>query len=292
MINERDVINKRNDLSEIFQYNNPLFECYYSYANYPSSIVVRATEHWHEDIEFLYIVDGELECMVNGQQISLSKGEGLLVNSKRIHSNNSFPGKSCTFYCAITHPSLLFCNTYVEKTFIRPMIGPNSFDYIKLTKDDWTSEIMETMIPLFENTDPKNIELAIVAAMFKNFYIISKHCDMQTQIPRSDTIKVETFRSMITFIQENYKEKISLEDIAESGNVGKTLCAKLFKKYSSKTPGEYLIHYRIQKSVELLTDTDMSITEISYETGFTSSSHFTKTFHEVMGCTPLKYRNL
>lgn len=292
MITERDFITKRSDLSEVFQYNNPLFECYYSFAQYPSSFVARATEHWHEDIEFLCIVDGELECKVNGQQIRLHKGEGILVNSKRIHSNNSLPGRSCSFYCGIVHPSLLYCNPYIEKTFIRPMTGPNSFDFIRLNHDDWTGEILDRLVALFETRESRNIELAIVSALFETFYTISMNVEMQTQVPRADTIKVETFRSMITFIQENYKEKISLEDIAESGNVGKTLCAKLFKKYSSRTPGEYLIHYRIQKSVELLTETDMSITEISYSTGFTSSSHFTKTFREVMGCTPHKYRTL
>jgi transcriptional regulator GlxA family with amidase domain len=56
------------------------------------------------------------------------------------------------------------------------------------------------------------------------------------------------------------------------------------------TPWEYLIHYRIQKSIELLTKTDMSITEIGYATGFASASHYTKTFREMMGCTPAKYR--
>ena len=104
------------------------------------------------------------------------------------------------------------------------------------------------------------------------------------------SINVGTFKTMMIFIQEHYMEKISLEDIAKAGNVGKTLCAKLFKKYVSKTPGEYLIFYRIQKSIELLTDTNMSTTEISYATGFSSASHYTKTFRELMGCTPLKYR--
>lgn len=101
---------------------------------------------------------------------------------------------------------------------------------------------------------------------------------------------VETFKTMMIFIQEHYMEKISLEDIAKAGNVGKTLCAKLFKKYVSKTPGEYLIFYRIQKSIELLTDTNMSTTEISYAAGFSSASHYTRTFRKLMGCTPLKYR--
>lgn len=55
------------------------------------------------------------------------------------------------------------------------------------------------------------------------------------------------FKSMLLYIQEHYHEKVSLEEIADVGSVGKTLCAKLFRTYTSKTPGEYLIHYRIQK---------------------------------------------
>ena len=85
--------------------------------------------------------------------------------------------------------------------------------------------------------------------------------------------------------------KISLDEISYAGNVGKTLCAKIFKKYTSKTPGDYLIYYRIQKSIELLTTTSLSTTEISFSTGFSSASHFTKTFRTLMGYTPLQYRN-
>ena len=85
-------------------------------------------------------------------------------------------------------------------------------------------------------------------------------------------------------------EKVSLEEIADVGSVGKTLCTKLFRTYTSKTPGEYLIHYRIQKSLDLLTYTRDSITDIAYAVGFSSASHYTRTFRDIMGCTPLKYR--
>ncbi len=100
------------------------------------------------------------------------------------------------------------------------------------------------------------------------------------------------FQKMMGYISEHYMEKISLEDIAESANIGKTLCTKLFKKFVAKTPGEYLISYRITKSLEMLNSSDMSVTDIAYACGFNSASHYTKTFREMLGCTPLKYKSL
>lgn len=290
MTEVRDIITIRNDMSQIFQYNNPLFECFSTHAYYPPSVHARATEHWHEDLEFMYISQGEINCVVNGRSIHLVEGEGIFVNSKRIHSNSSIPGKTCSFYCAIIHPTLLSGNKYVEQNYIRPLTGANSFDFIKLTHNDWTGEIIDLILTLFENTPEKGLELAIISGLYKIFHTVSLHYEVSSIIPGVNSIQLEAFRSMITYVQTNYASKVSLDDIAASGNVGKTLCAKLFKKYASKTPGEYLIHYRIQKSLELLSDTDKSTTEIGYLTGFSSASHFTKTFHDEMGITPANYR--
>ena len=144
---------------------------------------------------------------------------------------------------------------------------------------------------MFEDSDSKIVELDILEACFRIWKTIYKHVEIPPIAAETTSSKIGAFKSMMLFIQDHYMEKISLEEIAAAGNVGKTLCSKLFKKYASKTPGEYLIYYRIQKSIELLTNTELSITEISYATGFASASHYTKTFHKMMGCTPLKFRH-
>ena len=290
MTKSSDLITIRNDKSQIVEYNNPLFECFAVKTFYGSNKSYHVTEHWHEDLEILYIIDGELKYKVNGKPIILHAGEGICVNSKRIHSNHSIPGKSCAYYCSIFHPSLLSASKYVEQTYLAPLLGPNSFDYILLNKNDWTRVILEELERLFEETDPKAIELDILSTSYKIWKAIYSNVELPAIKSEPASSKINTFKSMILFIQEHYMEKISLEEIASAGNVGKTLCANLFKKYVSMTPGEYLIYYRIQKSIELLTKTDMSITEISYASGFSSSSHYTKTFREMMGTTPLKYR--
>ena len=172
MIKVNDFFTKRNDQSQILEYNNPQFECYSVSSYFSPNQRYFVPDHWHEDLEYFYVIEGELEFHVNGQTIIIHAKEGILVNSKRI-----------------------------------------------------------------------------------------------------------------------YSEKISLEEIANAGNVGKTLCARLFKEYTSRTPGEYLIRYRIQKSIELLTSSEASITDIAYAVGFSSASHYTQTFREITGYTPLKYRS-
>ncbi len=286
-----DIIKTRSDRSQIVDYNNPLFECFASNLYFAANKTYYVADHWHEDLEYLYIIDGELKYNVNGETIILHTGEGICVNSRRIHSNHSIPGKSCALYCGIIHPSLLCPSKYIEQTYITPLLGQNSFDYLLLNRDDWTHVIIEELERLFEDSDPKTVELDVLEASIRIWKAIYKHVDIPPITAEPTSMKIDTFKSMMLFIQDHYMEKISLEEIAAAGNVGKTLCAKLFKKYVAKTPGEYLIYYRIQKSIEILTKTDLSTTEIGYNTGFSSASHYTKTFHEMMGCTPLKFRN-
>ena len=97
-------------------------------------------------------------------------------------------------------------------------------------------------------------------------------------------------KAMITFIETNYQNKVTLDEICAAGNVGKTTCCKLFGKFINQTPNTYLISYRLKKASELLCQTDMSIAEICYETGFGSSSYFTEMFRKTYGCSPSEYR--
>ncbi len=258
----------------------------------PSNKPYFVTEHWHEDLEFLYVIDGELEYCVNGKTLFLHSGEGIFVNSKRMHSNRTIPNKSCAYYCSILHPDIIPVSRYIEQKYYGNILGPNSFDYLLLTRNDWTSQIIDTILYVFEEVDAKNIELETIEGIMKIFRLIYNHLDAQTISPSADVSPdINAFKPMIVFIQEHYMEKISLDEIANAGNVGRTLCAKLFKKYVSKTPGDYLIYYRIHKSCELLRKTSQSVTNISFSTGFSSTSHFSKTFREIMGCTPLQYRS-
>lgn len=287
----KDAITTRNDRSQVLDYNNPLFYCYANKHYYSESNYYSITEHWHEDLEFMYILDGSLEYTINGKNIHLEKGHGILVNSKRIHSNYSPKGSSCTFYCMILHPSYMSASNYIDQKFIAPVTGPNAFDYLILDPKDWTGEILADINRIFEFIHDDTLELKILEECFKIIRLIHQNIDLSKPQNSTTLVHINTFKDMILYIQDHYMEKVALEDIADAGNVGKTLCTKIFKTFVYSTPADYLIKYRITKSLELLKSSGMSITEIAFSTGFTSASHFTKTFREQIGCTPNKYRN-
>lgn len=97
-------------------------------------------------------------------------------------------------------------------------------------------------------------------------------------------------RRMLSFISENYGEKIYLDDIARSGSVCRSGCNALFRKYLHRSPVMYLVEYRLSRAKELLTDTDMRIIDVSLETGFPSVAYFISAFRKNFGITPSGYR--
>jgi quercetin dioxygenase-like cupin family protein len=210
MTDSGNKIKIRSDRSQVVEYNNPLFECFAQTSYYPANKPYHITEHWHEDLELFYILDGELGFSVNGKSIILHAGEGILVNSKRIHSNHSVPGKPCAFYCSIIHPSLLCSSKYIEQTYLAPLLGANSFDYLLLNRNDWTHVIIDEMERLFEDSDNKTIELDILESSFRIWKNIYKHVETPPTTAGPASFEIGTFKSMILFIQHHYMEKISL----------------------------------------------------------------------------------
>ena len=75
----------------------------------------------------------------------------------------------------------------------------------------------------------------------------------------------------------------------EKQNICKSNCSVLFHKYVCQTPISYLTRYRLNQSINLLFHTDMSITEISYEVGFNSTSYYSEMFKKYYHCTPREY---
>ena len=106
----------------------------------------------------------------------------------------------------------------------------------------------------------------------------------------TDDILVLT--AMIGYVQKNYSNKILLKDIASSGNCCKTKCTSLFQKYLNTSPVIYLNRYRLDKSVFLLQNTAMSVTEIAYSCVFSNSSYFCELFHKYYNTTPGRFRNI
>ncbi len=92
------------------------------------------------------------------------------------------------------------------------------------------------------------------------------------------------------FLYDNAGSDISLEQIAGAVNLDKRYICSLYRRYTGKTVMAHLEEIRISRAQRLLTHTSLSVTQISQDTGFSSSQYFSRVFRQVTGMTPVNYR--
>lgn len=101
----------------------------------------------------------------------------------------------------------------------------------------------------------------------------------------------DTLREIITYVTEHYTEKLSLEEVANQVGFSREYFCRFFKQHMGITFLRYLNEVRISHAGRLLTSTDMSISEVMTESGFTNQTIFNRLFKEIYGMTPRQARN-
>lgn len=98
-------------------------------------------------------------------------------------------------------------------------------------------------------------------------------------------------RNALAYIEENYKEKLLLSDVAEKTYVSQWHLSKLLNKETGQTFSEILNGVRIEKAKELLKSSSLRIGDIAEEIGFVDLAHFSRVFKKVCGMSANEYRN-
>ena len=288
-------ITLNDDRSEKIRYNYPGYPVYMREALLSQYPEYRAPSHWHDDIEFICVLSGGMKYNINGEIVNLKKGEGIFVNSGQMHSGFSDNGQECGFLCLLFHPMLL-CSVFpYENDFVTPLIQNSRTPYLLLCPEQapaaaWQQEILSRLCLLYRNRNSHTAPLRALSSFAMIWSLLLEHAPADSVKGKRQSQDLTIVKNMTGFIQKNYREKISLAEIASSGAVGQSKCCRLFARYFSQSPNEYLNHYRLSKSLDLLHNTDMSVTEIALSVGFGGASYFAETFRKRMGVSPTEFR--
>lgn len=106
-----------------------------------------------------------------------------------------------------------------------------------------------------------------------------------------DNNQHSTLKKAKAYINDNYNKDITIKKIAAYLYISDYYLCHLFKNNLNYTVNDYITRVRIEKAVELMNNREMNIKDIMYKVGFSSQSHFTKTFKKILGVTPGVYRN-
>lgn len=110
-----------------------------------------------------------------------------------------------------------------------------------------------------------------------------------TVSPQQNTSSVY-INQAISYIHKNYQNPLTVQEIADYLSLNRSYLTELFLKTVQLSPQQFLTRYRITKSEELLQSSSLSIQNIAYSCGYSSSFSFSKAFRKVNGLSPSEYR--
>ena len=286
----RAMIRQRDDRSEIVNYDDPSFPSYSFEGHMDGSSPWIRKVHWHEDVELMTVLTGHMAYNINGSIVEVNPGDTIFINSKQLHYSMDWNNEYCTYIITIIHPKILVSTPDVESEYVLPVTADPDIPFILWRSDDVdTSDVTQTIRAI--NASHGN-QFEITRHFFELWHYVLQRAE--TSIMRQSTMHfqhIESLKNMIDYIKKNYRDHISLESIANVGNMSKSSCNNLFKKYTGHTPNDYLIRYRLDKAMELLSTTDESIGNISGMCGFVSSGYMTEQFVRCYSFTPREFRN-
>lgn len=139
-------------------------------------------------------------------------------------------------------------------------------------------------IPFFR-LEAEGIILQTVAQLIRYFSATSA-----VQLADTHLITIDRIRKVMSYVEEHYKENISLQDVSDLLGIGKEYFCRFFKKNMGISFLQYLNEVRLSHIYQGLMDTDLPIAELMEENGFSNQKLFNRSFKELYGCTPSSVR--
>ena len=112
-----------------------------------------------------------------------------------------------------------------------------------------------------------------------------------TQIGSGNSLRDFYIKEAFSFIEQNFQNDISIEDIAACCGLNRSYFGKIFHQNMGKTPQEFLMSYRMTKATELLKLTELSIADVGNAVGYPNQLHFARAFKNIYGLSPRQWRN-
>ena len=248
--------------------------------------------HWHEEIEFGYVITGEEEVSTTGKTYRFHAGEGYFINTNVLTAMRNI--EKCVTDSHLFHSTFLsgHFRSIFETKYINPVLQNKKIELIEIRRTTENQKKILSKLRKVSSLQQEADREFQTRNLFSEIWLLLleeiKQMDKFTS--SISTLSQERLLTMMTFIQENFHQKLSLEEIALSASISTREALRCFQSCIHETPFEYLISCRVEAAKKLLRTTNLSITEIALQTGFSNSAYFSKIFKRTCHMTPVSYR--
>lgn len=247
--------------------------------------------HWHDELEIIYVKSGFLTVSISGENYIGTPGDAFVVSPGNLHFMGSQAGEVDYFTFLFPLEYISFCtDDMLDDKLLTPL--KNGHLMIRPRIKDAAKELCEQLAEIYmAKNDEKKLEIAVqikTKIILLQFILEMWERDFVIENDKSGRNTIE--KEMISYIQQNFMEKISLKEFSEQFHLSEKYISRYFKEHFHITLSQYIIHLRLEHAKQLLQDTDTPVTEIAMQSGYQNVSYFIRSFKKTYGVSPLKYR--
>ena len=229
---------------------------------------------------FHYVLSGTGTLMANN-----SKGETRTYSVKSGQGFMIFPGQINTY---IADEQLPWKYMWIE------------FDALSVTdlcKDapvyhshskELREKLADEMLYIVNHPQESSFHLIGHLYLFLDYLLQSAK---STKLVSSGRMSDYYIKEAINYIEQNFQNNISIEDIAAVCGINRSYFGKIFRNSIGRSPQEFLMNYRMVKATELLKLTSLSIADVGSAVGYENQLHFSRAFKNIYGVSPREWKN-
>lgn len=271
------------------------FCCYWTHDHVPPDVKVSWYWHWHQDVEWVAVINGTIDYFIEDKHVELYPGDGIFVNSGSIH--NCETRGEYGYHCLRVAPIFLApIQSSVYQTCIAPVVNYGSPFVVLRHEVDWQRDLLahiQDIAQLCRQPGPtERVRLELLLRYCEMWRNLIRDGEEVLHVGRSEREREIQARLhvMMRYVWDHYTEHVTLDGIAAAANISKSSALRSFQTGLQSTPIQYLNAYRLQRAKELLCTTDQPVSNVALSVGFDNIGYFDRMFKRANGITPQKFR--
>ncbi|MDD6174171.1 MAG: AraC family transcriptional regulator [Firmicutes bacterium] len=272
------------------------FDCHCQCCERAGETMCRA--HIHDWVEILYCLSGSMTALLGSRDYPFAAHDLLIIPSHEVHQITTLTNETHEYIVIKFRPDLMITSMQLQSEYrcILPFLvrgGPYQKHFSAAELED--SEVPRLARHFAEEYSRMQYgyEIALKADFYGLILWILRRWHETSPLPdrhSSSPEQMQRMQPVLDYIGKNFAQPITAADAARLFHVSYSYFSKLFSKAAGCSFSDYVTAVRLSAAEQLLITTEKSITEISFETGFSDLSYFTRRFTAKNGLTPRAYR--
>ncbi len=240
---------------------------------------------WHKNFEICRFVKGNFDIIISNKKYFIKPGDIIVIKSGEIHRFENKEHDNCLDI--FTFDPLILYNSVADFGALKTHIKYEELKAAGIDKqiEDCFSNLFSEVL----NQDSSS-KILLKANLLKMYGLLLRYFEDKNET-NGNLSKLIVIRNIIEYIFDNYNEDITLAALSDKFNYSPQYISSAFATCAGVNFKHYLDNIRVSKSIQMLQETNMSISKIATECGFDNIRTFNNVFKKVAGVTPKNIRS-